>query len=305
MAIKKSTVSEYRKRVCAAMNYIDANIDRNPTLEEIAREATFSPFHFHRIFKAVVGETVSEFTRRLRLEKAACRLCSKADVDITKLALDYGFSSSQNFAKAFRKHFDMSPSEYHNSKIGNKDSNNENALSLSACYNTSVFDDSLISERTNTMNAEVMTLPDYNVAYVRKLGAYTKEVCGQAIEEIIDWAGPRGYLINGQIMGIYWDDPDVTPPERCRTDACVTIPDGTPSDDKAGINIQTITGGEYAVCHIEMLPDNFQGVWKDAFEWLVTNGYECADRPCFEIYHNDPKTHPEGKCIFDICIPLK
>jgi AraC family transcriptional regulator len=59
------TAAEYKKRTCRAMNFISRNLDRELSLEEIAREASFSMYHFHRIFKAVVGETVAGFTRRL------------------------------------------------------------------------------------------------------------------------------------------------------------------------------------------------------------------------------------------------
>nr|WP_235687753.1 helix-turn-helix domain-containing protein [Aeromonas veronii] len=60
----------------------------------------------------MVGETIAGFTRRLRMERAARRLLASPQSDITTLALAAGFSSSQNFAKAFRLHFAMSPSEY-------------------------------------------------------------------------------------------------------------------------------------------------------------------------------------------------
>ena len=63
MPLKRCTATEYKKRVCAAMNYISHNLDKELTLEEIAKEATFSPYHFHRIFKAVTGETITEFIK--------------------------------------------------------------------------------------------------------------------------------------------------------------------------------------------------------------------------------------------------
>lgn len=102
--VMRHTAMDYRKRVCQAMNFISRNLDRDLSLEEVAGVASFSMFHFHRIFKAVVGETVAGFTRRLRLEFAANRLLSNQHEDITTIAIDCGFSSSQNFAKAFRQH---------------------------------------------------------------------------------------------------------------------------------------------------------------------------------------------------------
>jgi AraC family transcriptional regulator len=286
------------------MNYISTNLDADLSLEEIAEAASFSMFHFHRIFKAVVGETVSEFTRRLRLELAANRLLSNYRDGITQIAFDCGFSSSQNFAKAFRQHFGMTPSAYRKSKTGNKISKGENALSLQAVYNSdTVFLNLSKNERRTTMNAEVRVMPEYNVAYVRKMGAYGKETCEQAFGELVQWAGPKGYLSSGTMLGVYWDNPEVTPPEKCRVDACISVPLGTFPEGQIGV--QLISGGPYAVCHFEINADSFQQAWEDAFSWLVSSGYECDDRPCYELYHNNAEEHPEGKWIFDICIPLK
>ena len=294
----------YKKRVCQAMNYINRNLDRDLSLEEIAMAASFSMFHFHRIFKAVVGETIAGFTGRLRVELAANRLISNQHDSITTIAMDCGFSSSQNFAKSFRQHFDMTPSEFRKSKIGNKNSKSENDFSLQAKYDSdTAFVNVLNNERRNTMKAEVREMPEYNVAYVRKIGPYVKEICEQAFGELMQWAGPRGYLSSGQMLGLYWDNPEVTPPEKCRVDACVSVPHGTTPEGQ--IAIQTISGGPYAVCPFEILPDSYQQAWEDAFAWLVNSGYECDDRPCYELYHNNAVDHPEGKWIFDICIPLK
>ena len=302
--VKQHTANEYRARVCKAMNFISQNLDRDLTLEEIARAACFSKFHFHRIFKAAVGETIAEFTRRLRLEMAANRLLSTPHDDITRIALDCGFSSSQNFAKAFRQQYATTPTHFRNSKQGNKVSKAENAPTLLAMYDSQVaFTNPLQERRSLPMKAEIKEMPEHHVAYVRKLGPYGKETCERAFGELMQWAGPRGYLSSGTMLGVYWDNPEVTPPEKCRVDACVTVPEGTTPE--APVAIQSIAGGPYAVCHFEISEDSFQGAWDEAFAWLVGGGYECEDKPCYELYHNNAEDHPEGKWIFDICIPLK
>ncbi|NQT15126.1 MAG: GyrI-like domain-containing protein, partial [Planctomycetes bacterium] len=142
-----------------------------------------------------------------------------------------------------------------------------------------------------------------NVAYVRKMGPYGKETAEAAFGELMQWAGPRGYLGSGEILGVYWDSPEVTAPENCRTDACVGVPEGTAPEGQIGI--QTISGGPYAVCHFEIKDVDFKQAWDDAFAWFVESGLECDDKPCYELYHNDAREHPEGKWIVDICIPLK
>ncbi len=304
ISVTQHTAMEYKRRVCLAMNFISKNLDRELTLEEIAEAAFFSMFHFHRIFKIVVGETVSEFTRRLRLELAANALLSHKHRDITKIAMDCGFSSSQNFAKAFRHHFRMTPSTYRKSKIGNKISKKGNAFSIKTIYNVdNMLMDLFKNERIKNMKAEVKEMPELHVAYVRKLGAYGKETCEQAFGELMQWAAPQGYLMPGTMLSLYWDNPEVTPPEKCRTDACVCIPKETSVE--GAIALQTISAGPYAVCHFELSMDGFKNAWDDAFGWLVSQGYECANMPSYELYRNNPAQHPEGKCIVDICIPLK
>ncbi|MBU2711822.1 AraC family transcriptional regulator [Zooshikella harenae] len=303
--ITQHTALEYKRRVCLAMNYISQNLDQELSLEEIAQQASFSMFHFHRIFKAVVGETIAEFTRRIRLEVAANHLLYKPNDSITTIALHYAFSSSQNFSKAFRQHFKMTPSAYRKQKrkFGNNPSNKENVLSLKATYAmTPSLSDLPKINRSIEVKAEIKTLPEYHVAYVRKIGPYGPDTCEKAFNELCQWAAPKGLLNTGIVLGVYWDNPEVTPPEKCRVDACITLPPGATLEDP--IATQTLQGGPFAVCHFEVKPDQFQQAWDNAFTWLVDNGYECGEQPCYEIYYNNASDYPEGKWIFDICIPL-
>jgi AraC family transcriptional regulator len=302
--LHQHTTIDYKKRICNAMNFISRNLERDLSLEEIAKSASFSMYHFHRIFKAVVGETVAGFTRRLRLELAANYLSYQPLEDITMITMDCGFSSSQNFARVFRQNFGMTPSEYRKSKIGNINSNNGNALSLQAVYDSgTVFMNQLNFKRRDTMNAEVKEVPEFTVAYVRKVGPYTRKTCEPAFAEVMQWAGPRNYVGPGKVLAIYWDNPDVTPPEKCRFDACIIVPEGTVPGGQ--ISIQTISGGSYAVCHFEIKLDGLHQAWEDAFKWVCDGGYKCNDNPFYELHHNNAAEHPDGKLILDICIPLQ
>lgn len=302
--LKQFTAADYKVRACQAMNFISRNLHRDLSLDEIAEVAFFSKFHFHRIFKAVVGETVAGFTRRLRLERAAARLLANPMHDITEIAFGCGFSSSQNFAKAFRQNFGLSPTEFRKSKNGNKFGNNGNDLSLNVTYDPeTVFENQRIQERENTMNADVKELPERTVAYIRKMGPYGKETAGQAFAELMQWAGPRDLVGKSAMLGVYWDHPEVTPPEKCRTDACIEVPHGTKVDGP--VDIQTIAGGQYVACRFEVTTDSFQQAWDDAFAHVISKGYELAEKPCYELYHNNGAEDPEGKWIFDICLPLK
>ena len=296
-----ATGLDYRQRICRAMNFISANLGRDLTLAEIAAAANFSAFHFHRIFTAVTGEPVFAFLRRLRLEWAANRLLGEPQADVTAVALECGFSSSQNFAKAFRARFGTTPSAFRRRKGGNKARKGGEEYSLRVGQDARMV--KLVSpqpKRKTTKKAEVKEMPAWHVAYARRMGPYGKATCQAAFGEVMRWAGPRGLLGKGPVLGVYWDNPEVTAPENCRVDACVVVPAGTKVE--APIALQDVAGGPYAVCEFNVPVTGFQTAWEEAFRWLVDRGLDCADRPCYELYHDDCT----GKtCRFDICIPLK
>lgn len=169
---------EYKKRINAAVDYIVRNIDYDLTLDEIAGIASFSKYHFHRIFKAVTGETVSAHIRRLRLEKAANRILADSGTSITTVALDCGFGSSQNFATAFKKQFGYSPrmfrERYSLEAWAERRDNQEAAVSVTHAGNTALdhsSDGSNDDTRTHLW-INLMEMPSYRVAYERVVGPY-------------------------------------------------------------------------------------------------------------------------------------
>src|SRR5437764_11125423 len=101
----------YRQRILAVQLYVQRHLDGDLSLDRLARVAHFSPFHFHRVFKAAVGEGVYEYVRRLRLEKAAFAL-KTTDRPVVQVALDAGYGTHEAFTRAFRQTFGVSPSQY-------------------------------------------------------------------------------------------------------------------------------------------------------------------------------------------------
>ena len=103
---------DYIKRIDIALQFIDKNLDANLSLETISKVAFYSPYHFHRIFKAIIGETLNVYITRKRIEKTASILMRKREASITDLAYQFGFSSNSAFTKAFKKFYGISPSEF-------------------------------------------------------------------------------------------------------------------------------------------------------------------------------------------------
>ena len=305
---------EYVGRINRVIDYIEENIDTELSLEILAKVASFSRFHFHRIFSALVGETLFGFVRRLRLERAASMLIAHPKETITEIALACGFSGSAAFARAFSEHFGMSATAFRQrgrkrmpgahlgeSKIGKPESKRGKAFLPTSHY---IDERNIDSKWRFKMTVDVREMPEMHVAYYRHVGSYSG--VGEAFDKLMRWAGPRGLLQfpKTKMLGVYHDDPEITEASRLRSSACITVPEGTEVGGEIGT--MTVPGGRYAVASFEISHDRFGEAWDELMgKWLPESGYQPDDRPCYELYHNDPKTHPEGKFIVDICVPVK
>lgn len=322
---------EYLGRIERAIDYIYAHYGEALSLDDMADAAAFSRFHFHRVFSSVVGETVSDFLKRVRLQRAAARLTDHPGESVTDVALAVGFSSASAFARAFRERFGVTASEWRS--MGREDrkalagSNQGQALGkngqaesktwerVSKAGKASMEPDGYASSmpfdehRRNEMSkltykVEVKDLSELTVAYASHVGPF--QGIPEAFERLARWAGPRGFFSvpGAKAIAVYNDSPETTPEAKLRSCACVTVPAGT--EVSGDINLMKLPGGKFAVARFEINPDQFGQAW-DALmgEWLPSSGYQPDDRPCYEVYIDDPKTHPQGKFVIDICQPVR
>ncbi len=321
---------DYISRINKAIDYIISNLDKELTLEQISSIANFSVFHFHRIFKSITNETLYKFIFRLRMEKAASLLISHPGKSVFEVALDCGFSTPSSFAKAFKDYYGLSATDWKNdnlpskSKIGQLDSNFDKLDSnIYKVYpnSPSYFCFELINDSNkfiwrNNMNStnelqttiEVKKLEEMNVAYIRHIGPYAGD--GQLFEKLFGklfmWAGPRGLIQfpETKSMTIYHNDPEITEDEKLMISVCITVPEGTKTEGEIGT--MKIPAGDYAMAYFELHPHQYGEAWQMVYgKWLPQSGYQPDDRPCFELYLNNPKDHPEGKHIVMICAPAK
>jgi len=157
-------------------------------------------------------------------------------------------------------------------------------------------------EEHTTPLVVIREIPEYHVAYIRRYGEYGAEI-GATFGKLLQWAEPRGLLGNGTTLSVFWDNPDITPAENCRTDACITVPGAT--EVSGDIRLQTLPGGRCAIYHTEATNEELLQAWQWMFkEWIPSSGYMPANRPPFELYYNDAALHPEHKWFVDICIPV-
>ena len=101
--VSSASTADYVNRINRAIDHVIRNLAESLKLEDVARVACFSPFHFHRIFRSLVGETLAQFVKRVRLERALYLLSHREGSTLTEIALACGFSSSSDFSRSFRR----------------------------------------------------------------------------------------------------------------------------------------------------------------------------------------------------------
>ena len=289
--MKKSTEQLYRQRILRVQMYIQKNLDSDLPLEKLAGKSYFSEYHFHRIFRAVVGESLKEYIRRLRLERAASHLKHTSN-SIINIAFDAGYQTHEAFTRAFKSVFGCSPSDFRSS----------NGTTISS-QSSAGMKKTYLDKGDQSMKVEIKTIEKMRVAFIRHVGPY--DHVGKTWDFLCMHLGKSGYLGGGsQFVGICYDDPDVTDPEKIRYDACVTVDESFESE--GDIAVQTIGGGEYAVTtHFGPYNKLGQTYTRLFSQWLLQSDRELRSEPCIEFYLNDPESTEPEELLTDICLPLE
>ena len=304
---------EYERRVNRVMDHVQAHLAEELTLERLAAVAAFSPFHFHRVFAGVTGETLSDYIRRIRLERSASSLVMLPETSVLEIALRCGFSSAASFARAFKGHFGMSATQWRDggarrwgeskrrkadSKLGKALGKAGKASREQKRHHASVRNDGA------DMPVEIRKMPPCRVAYMRHVGPYGVDGgIGLLWKSFERWIKARGLRRSGtQTIGIGHDAPRIVEADKLRYDACLVVD----ADFKADrfVNTADLPGGTYAVVPFEGTPPEISTAWERLFAWLPGSGYQPDERPCLELRHDlDPLTST-GRLRCELCLPV-
>jgi AraC family transcriptional regulator len=296
--------SAYQTRVNRVIDHISAHLGEPLTLADLAGVAAFSPFHFHRVFRAATGETLFGFIQRVRLERAATALLSHRHESVLAIALDHGFASAATFARAFKAHFGMSATAW---RAGGGDRRRARYLRDRKPGKQVGKAGKAAGPRhrdTGRMSIRVREMPVQHVAYMRYVGPYGPHGIPELWERFVRWVSAHDLLASPK-LGIAHDDPSITPPEKCRYDACVVVPRDFKPD--RSVNLADIAGGRYAVAEFLGTAREIEGVWDRVFRaWLPESGFEPDDRPCFELYRGDPSVDGQpGTFRCELYLPVR
>ncbi len=298
--MKEETLRFYRERILQVLLHIQRHLDEELPLAELARVACLSPYHFHRVFRGMVGESVAEHVRRLRIERAALQL-KHTRYPVTRVAFDAGYESHEAFTRAFKGAFGESPSQYRRNRGALAFMNAPSGVHFDPRGEAIQFQPE--AGRQNDMKASIKRVEPIRVAFARHVGPYKE--CKNAWEKICGWAGPKGLLRPGvQFIGICHDDPEVTPAEKIRYDACITIDKNFLGDGEIGVQI--ISGGDYAVATHKGSYDNLIETYAVLCgQWIPAQGRQMRSEPSFEVYLNSPDETAPKDLLTDVYVPLE
>ena len=294
---------DYVARVNRAIDFILRNLDQALKLKVVAQAAGFSPFHFHRIFRTLVGESLNEFVKRVRLEHAVALLSRKSWAtrrrqSLTEIALACGFASSADFTRCFKQRYGVPPSRFDVASFRQKRREKWQAAAIDP-PRRHLLDKLRPGANPDGFQVRLRRLPARVVAYIRVLDSYREGEVPRALERLIKWADARG-LGGGQWLGYMWDDPEIVPHEKCRYDVGLEVPDVTPCGEIGRMEFPSMQVAEVEVrgpIDLEMRAlDWLFGTW------LPSSGFVPTEQPGFEAWIGRPFAH--GTSHFEIVLQL-
>ena len=279
---------QYGYRLNHVLDYIDAQLDGDLSLETLAEQAHFSRFHFLRVFQDWYGEAPMAYVRRRRLEAGAA-LLRYGDHSIADIALRCGFDTADGFARAFRLYFGTAPTRW-------RRPGEELAPDATATAGTSPR-----PTATRAWAVRVEHWPEVSVAYTRRVGVYGEASAAQW-QQLADWM-QRQHLSGLTRYGMGLDDPGLTPVDKCRYDVCVALPASFEPPPRTPI--KTVPGGLHAVLAYAGPPEGSGAAWVWLLHhWLPQSPHELAPRAAFERYPAALPTPGAEAQDCELCLPL-
>jgi AraC family transcriptional regulator len=269
--------NDYEARIERVVAYIYEHLDDPLDLNRLADIACLSPYHWHRVYKAMRGETIATTIKRLRLTRAAARL-AQTSMPVEQVARDSGYDNVQSFTRIFKSVYGMPPAAY---------------------------------RARGSHHLEHLAVYDVQVKRVEPLTATTLEHRGpyleisRAFDRLFGWLFASGSIgPDLRSVAIFYDDPTSIPATQLRSRACV-ITKATPTLEPP-FERTAIAGGEYAVLRHKGPYADMKAAYDWLYgTWLPQSGRLPADAPCVEEYLNNPRDTAPAELLSDIYLPLR
>lgn len=269
------------------MSHIYKHIDTDINLDWLCEELGVSKFHMHRIFKEVFNRNIYESIKSIRLQKASNLLITNRYSSISEIGNQCGYSSHSSFIRAFKERFEMTPKAWKNGGYREYTYNIIANSEHPTLHSTAEFTD---------LMPQIVQMPAMNVYYIRNQG-YNKSM-KQTWQQLHTWTLTNN-ITQYQHIGLYHDNPSITPHESCQYVACIYTDE--PVAQNGRLPSFEISGGTYAKFDLE-------GVYGDVLkliqwvyhEWLPQSGYETTTRPSYAMHRKNHYLNDKGE--FDISL---
>lgn len=275
--------TDYHERMGRVTAYIHDHLADDLDLRRLAELAHLSPYHWHRVYHALYGETIAATVRRLRLHRATGYLAN-TPLEVREIARRCGYPNPQSFTHAFRATYGCSPADYR------------------ANGSHTVFRMGSAQPLAAGYAVEVRHLEAVHLAGVDHRGSYM--LVGKAFEQAFAAMCAHGLAnANSRWLAVYFDDPAAVPEAQLASRAGLSLPAGVAAPPP--LVAFTLGGGPCAVLRhrgpYATMRASYQWLYG---HWLVQSGYEAADLPVFEEYLNNPRDTAPADLLTDIFLPL-
>lgn len=286
MKQRASTIEEYQKQINIVIEYINNHLDEPIDLMKLAEISNFSPFHFHRIIRAFLGEPIGTYILRMRLETAA-RLLRYTDLAISDIAYKVGYDVPSSLSKSFKQHYDISPIDYRNNKDYHIMKTEKKDISL------------------NIKGPKVMDIPTKKAIYLKLTGIYGSLDFSGSWQRLWQFVKENKlYSFGMEHIAIYYDDPKVTENEKLRTDICLTIKKDIKPQGEIGV--KEIIGGKFIMFLYKGSYEHLDAVYDTIYSRLLPEtNFRLRNTHGFEKYLNHPGNTKPEKLKTEIYIPVE
>ncbi|MEZ6042973.1 MAG: AraC family transcriptional regulator [Planctomycetaceae bacterium] len=291
------TKAGYIERINRVLDAIHSDLTQPLRLQDLAVLADLSPFHFHRVFQAMIGETPADFIKRLRLERSLYLMSYGKQKSLTSIALDCGFSCSSDFTRSFKQRYGVAPSKF---DLQTWQSQHGEQIVIATDASPFRLQHPLPKSNPDQFRVSIRELPARCVAYIRVANPYNGDGVVRAAERLVKWAEER-QLAEGQWLGYQFENPRVTALEACHYYVAVEVEHRFQPTGEIG----RYWFPEMLVADVAMRGDIdremrlFQWLYG---RWLPRSKYVPADQPSFEAWNGKPFEH--GLQHFELSVQL-
>lgn len=293
MTIRRQTRYEHHERINAVIHHIHGNLADDLPVKELASIASYSPYHFQRIFKQITDESVHDYIRRSRLEWAANLLIFNPGSAVMDVAAECGFRSNASFTHAFKARFECTPSRWRQGGYATR------SHQMQSQWQNRERE----SDREGALQVSIKELPTMRVAYLRHIG-YDMSI-GSVWRQLLAWAEGQGVDVSRQQMiGLHHSNPAITPLNLCRYVACLSVPESI--YPRQGVDVMSIPGGLYANCRAEGVFGDLLYLMHELYhDWLPQSDYEALNIPAHALYLENHFINQSGRFVVDFRIPVR